>query len=57
LQHQIERRQSARFAMLLFRLRHAAETHQGLAAGFLGRQAAPQVLFDGEGQMRGHLRI
>ena len=57
LQQDIERRQAARFAMPLLGLRNAAEARQSLAAGFPRREAAPQILFDREFEVCGHLRI
>ena len=55
LQKNVEFHKSSRFAVLVFRLFHAAEADERLAAGFVGSQAALDVLFDGELDVRGDL--
>ncbi len=54
LHEDIEPGQAAGLALGSFGLLDAAETHQGLAAGFFGGHAALDVFFDGELEVGGH---
>jgi hypothetical protein len=51
LQQDIQGWQSSRVSMLLLGLACSAESKQRLSAGLLGRQAAPEIFFDGQIQM------
>ncbi len=57
LQEDVERGEAARGALLLARLLDAAEADEGQTAGFLGRKAAPEILFDGEVEVRGEFLL
>jgi hypothetical protein len=48
LEQSFEERQAAGFAVLLFGLLRAAEAEQGLAAGFVWRETALEIFFDGK---------
>src|SRR5277367_6828943 len=56
LPEHVEKRQPAGVSMLQSRLLDSSEANPRLAPRFFRAQAAPQVFFNGQFEMRGHLR-
>ena len=52
LEEDVQPREAAGFALVLFCLLDAAETDEGAAAGFFGRHSVADVFVDGEIEMR-----